>query len=78
MVQAELQRREKLGAKYSATSIFSSKLICGDCGGFYGKKVWNSNDFWRKEIYCCNKKYEKGSQKCQTPSLTEEDQGKIC
>lgn len=38
MVQAEFQRREKLGAKYSATSIFSSKLICGDCGGFYGKR----------------------------------------
>ncbi len=73
MVQAELQRREKLGAKYSATSIFSSKLICGDCGGFYGKKVWHSNDVWRKEIYRCNKKYAKGSPKCQTPTLTEED-----
>ena len=73
MVQAELQRREKLGAKYSATSIFSSKLICGDCGGFYGKKVWHSNDIWRKEMYRCNKKYAKDTLKCQTPSLTEED-----
>lgn len=30
IVQAELMRREKIGAAYSGNSIFSSKLICGD------------------------------------------------
>lgn len=38
MVQAEIVRRQALGRSYSGSSIFASKLICGDCGGFYGKK----------------------------------------
>ena len=37
-VQIELARREELGAKYSSHDIFASKLICEDCGGFYGKR----------------------------------------
>lgn len=44
MVQAEIVRRQVLGYSYSGTSIFASKLICGDCGGFYGQKVWHSNE----------------------------------
>ena len=39
MVQAELKRRELIGASYSLCNVFSSKLICGGCGAFYGKKV---------------------------------------
>lgn len=38
IVQAEITRHRGLGRSYSDTSIFSSKLICGDCGGFYGKR----------------------------------------
>lgn len=38
LVQVEMERRDRLGAKYSAADIFSSKLVCSDCGGFYGKK----------------------------------------
>lgn len=73
MVQAELFRRNQIGASYSSSSTFSSKLICGDCGGFYGKKVWHSTDEWRKEIYRCNKKYSKDKTQCQTPNLNEEE-----
>ncbi len=71
MVQVELERRNKLDGKYSFSSIFSSKLICGDCGGYYGQKVWHSNDKYRRCIYRCNKKFD-GESKCQTPTLTEE------
>lgn len=73
MVQAELKRRESIGASYSSSSIFSSKLVCGDCGGFYGKKVWHSNDKWRKEIFQCNKKFNKEKIRCTTPSLQENE-----
>jgi len=48
MVQAEIARRQTLGRAYSGSSIFASKLICGDCGGFYGQKVGHSNDPYRK------------------------------
>lgn len=34
MVQAEIARRQKLGRSYSGVSIFSSKVICGECGSF--------------------------------------------
>lgn len=71
MVQAEIVRRQALGRSYSGSSIFASKLICGDCGGFYGKKVWHSTDAYRCEIWRCNSKF-KGESKCETPALDTE------
>lgn len=73
MVQTELMRRSMLGAAYSASSIFVSKLVCGDCGRPYGKKKWHSTDKYAKEIYRCNYKYDKAKEKCQTPTLNEEE-----
>ena len=70
LVQAEIKRRSELGRKYSASSIFSTKLICGDCGGYYGSKVWHSTDKYRKTIWQCNKKFKK-EHKCTTPTLDE-------
>ena len=69
-VQTELERRKAIGRAYSGGSVFSSRLICGDCGGFYGQKVWHSNDPYRKAIWRCNRKYGQG-KKCGTPTLTE-------
>ena len=69
LVQNEIARRQKAGKRYSGVSIFSSKLICGECGAFYGSKVWHSNDKYRKVIWRCNYKY--GQSKCSTPHLTE-------
>lgn len=72
MVQAELERRKRAaGSRYSGVSIFSNKIKCGDCGGWYGSKVWHSTDKYRRVIYRCNHKY--GSEKCQTPHVTEEE-----
>lgn len=53
-------------------SIFSSKIICSDCGGWYGSKVWHSNDKYRKVIWQCNHKFD-GEEKCSTPHLDEEN-----
>ena len=71
MVQAEIARRRSLGRAYSGNSVFSSKLICCDCGGFFGQKVWHSNDPYRKVIWRCNSKF-KGETKCATPHLDVE------
>ncbi|HHU81073.1 MAG TPA: recombinase family protein, partial [Acholeplasmataceae bacterium] len=71
LVQVELERREKMGAKYSASDIFASKLICEDCGGFYGRKKWHSNTKYERYVYQCNKKFRKGNKKCKTPHLSE-------
>lgn len=72
LVQAELNKRKRMkGTLYSGSSIFSTKIRCGDCGSWYGAKVWHSTDKYRKVVYRCNHKY--GDQKCQTPHVTEEE-----
>lgn len=42
--QEEIKRRRKGRGRYSGVSIFSSKIKCGQCGGWYGAKVWHSTD----------------------------------
>ena len=71
MVQVELQKRATGNTRYRGVRLFSHKIKCGDCGGWYGSKVWHSTDRYRKVIYRCNGKYE--GEKCQTPHLTEEE-----
>lgn len=71
MVQAELAKRSRGGSRYSGVSIFSNKIKCADCGGWYGSKVWHSTDRYRKIVYRCNRKYN--NEKCQTPHVTEEE-----
>lgn len=72
MVQDEFLRRENVGKQYSSTSIFASKMICGDCGSYFGAKVWHSNSKYRRVIYQCNSKF-KGEHFCTTPHLYESE-----
>ena len=79
LVQQERERRKKTEGHYSGHNIFSSKIICGECGHFYGSKLWHSTDKYRCTVYRCNQKYKKGEGhiKCGTPHLKEE-QIKAC
>ena len=70
-VQAEMARRMKDKHRYSGVSMFSSKIKCGECGCWYGSKVWHSTDKYRRVIYQCNHKY-KGGKPCSTPHVTED------
>ncbi|MBS5781639.1 MAG: recombinase family protein [Clostridium sp.] len=71
-VEKELHRR-KINSKGRFTgSVFSRKIVCGDCGEAYGRKVWHSNDPYRKVIWQCNAKFKGKDKKCSTPHLTEE------
>ena len=70
-VQLEIKRRENSKRIYSAKDAFSSKLVCADCGSYFGKKIWHSNDPYRKVIWRCNHKYD-GDKKCDTPTLEED------
>ena len=70
-VQIELKHRKEL--KYSSRAgCFSSRIVCGDCGSFYGRKVWHSNDKYRRVIWRCNNKYEGNQAPCSTPHLDED------
>ena len=78
LAQYEMARRSRdksAGGKAhtSAASVFSSRLVCGECGGYYGSKVWHSNDPYRSVIWRCNRKYEKGANRCRTPHVREEE-----
>ena len=72
-VQLERTRREKSKNSYNSKNPFSSKVICGDCGGVYGMKVWHSNQPNRKEVFQCNKKFTKDKEICRTPTIQPED-----
>lgn len=72
-VQVEMERRVKIGAKYSGNNIFASKLICEDCGGFYGPKTWHKGSKYEKVIFQCNRKFDKDKDKCHTPNFTEDE-----
>lgn len=69
MVQEELRNRKKAGY-HSGIGCFSGKIVCGSCGGFFGSKVWHSNDPYRRTIWQCNAKF-KNSVKCKTPHVDE-------
>ena len=70
LVQAEIARRKEIGRVYSSINIFSTKLVCSCCGGFFGSKVWHSTSKYKRTIWQCNHKFQNG-EKCSTPHLYE-------
>ena len=64
------------GKHHNSLSPFSAKIICGDCGEFYGSKVWHSTSKYKRTIWQCNNKF-KGENKCRTPHLYEKDIQKL-
>ena len=71
LVQAEIARRKTERRKYSGVSIFSNRIKCGECGAWFGSKVWHSNDKYRRVIWQCNHKF--AGKKCSTPHFTEDE-----
>ncbi len=72
-VQKKLEQHCANRARIKSSHPFANHLICGDCGEFYGRKVWhNHNNTNRYDVWYCNHKY-KGEKTCQTPFLREEE-----
>jgi len=72
LVQQELSKRLQAKGRYSGVDMFSSKIKCGECGCFYGAKLWHSNSKYRRTIYQCNHKFSNNT-KCSTPHFNEEE-----
>ena len=70
MVQEEFRRRKE-GGPYTCISPFSGRIVCGDCGGFYGRKVWHSGSSYQSSVWHCNNKFAKRKY-CSTPSVKED------
>ncbi len=71
LVQEEFRRRKVAGNYTSAINCFASRIVCGECGGFYGRKVWHSNTKYAQTIWQCNNKFQKRKY-CTTPHVKEE------
>ncbi len=75
-VQVEIERRKNRKSPGRCGDPFAGKLVCGECGGWFGRKVWGSykaDKSYRREIYRCNDKYKYKDRKCSTPSLTADE-----
>lgn len=71
-VQYELKLRKKHNGYKTGVSCFSGRIKCGQCGSYYGSKVWHSNSKYRRVIWQCNHKYQ-DEDKCSTPHIYEEN-----
>lgn len=72
LVQKEIERRRPHRHQLHRSSPLNAKIICGECGGFYGRKVWHSNSKYRKSVWQCNHKFDNESH-CSTPNLNENE-----
>lgn len=55
-------------------SPFANRLVCGECGAFYGHKVWRSGGRGGNcyDVWYCNHRYS-GEKKCGTPTLRADE-----
>ena len=78
LVQIELERRSRMKGRFSPKGPLASRLVCADCGAFFGAKTWHSSDPYKTVIWRCNDKYKPGIErqsgggKCNTGHVTEE------
>ena len=49
LVQVELQRRSSMRRGLRNNSPFCTKLVCGDCGSFYGHKIFHAKEKHSKD-----------------------------
>lgn len=71
LVQQEIKKRKNTKGYKTGGGCFSGKIVCGECGSFYGSKVWHSTSKYRRVIWQCNSKF-KNNEKCNTPHLYED------
>ena len=71
IVQKEIARRKHGGNRYQSLSIFASRIICGECGCTFGRRVWHSNEKSRRIVWQCRDKYNKRRVTCRVPHVTE-------
>ncbi len=72
LVQSEIKRRQPNRRQLNNNSPFAAKIICGECGGYFGSKVWHSTSKYRYEGWRCNRKYANDAR-CNTPRIREDE-----
>lgn len=72
LVQAELAKRGGSSRGRRSGSVFDRKVICGDCGHFYGQKLWYSDASGRVYVWRCTHKYD-ATPNCGAPVVREDE-----
>lgn len=72
IVQHEMQRRKSLGAYVRGSGILTNRLICGDCGNFFGIKQWHTDSKYARVVWQCRNRYL-GDKHCTTAYVTEDE-----
>ncbi len=71
IVQHEIARR-KAGGRYTySAGVFSSRIICPGCGGYFGIKQWHTGTKYERLVWQCTKKYQ-NRRVCPSPHYDEE------
>jgi hypothetical protein len=79
-VQKEMKRRSELRgfgdkerrSKHSSKYPFSGKIICGSCGAVYRRKRWGPTNKYKKYVWNCRTRDEKGPKACSMNAVDEE------
>ena len=71
LVQYELDKRSAYRSKLHDNSALTTRIICGDCGSFYGHKVFRARTY-RYDAWCCNNKTRNNAE-CTGPNIKQWD-----
>ena len=69
-LQEHLNSRPIIEDKRSKNYIFSKRVICSECGGYYGRCDHYTRNNKEVVLWRCNHKFKE--QRCQTPTLSEQ------
>lgn len=72
LVQIEVAFRRKHTRIAAGNHLFSGRIRCGICGGFFGPKIWHSNSKYRKVVWQCNEKYKNKGTTCNSGHIAED------
>lgn len=71
-VWQEVQVKWTDAGRWNCTfSPFANRIVCGDCGGWYGRKTWHSTTY-RDTVWECNRK-KAGHTKCRCRHIYVEE-----
>jgi DNA invertase Pin-like site-specific DNA recombinase len=73
LVQTEMKRRDGMPGRRNRRRMLSGRILCAQCGSWFGEKKWHPNSKYQKVVWQCNGKYDKAHSQCTSGNLIEQD-----
>lgn len=71
-VQIEIEKREKNKGNPKETYPFTGKIICGQCGKHYRRKISNAGTKYAKPVWICSAFNSYGKSACASKQIPED------